>query len=144
MDYLLKPIQFPRFLKSIDRFIATQPQETVTSLKSSTSQDPSFMVKVDGSLVRIDPDELIYTQSLGNYVRLFTSKQTYLASITTTELEQRLPSHKFMRIHKSHIIALDKVTRFSNAAVFIGTTELPVGITFRRELTERLRQEMIG
>lgn len=144
MDYLLKPIQFPRFLKSIDRFIASQPQEQGTIQRSSIPQDESFMVKVDGSLVRIDPGELIYAQSLGNYVKLFTARQTYLASITTTELEQRLPSGRFMRIHKSHIIALDKVTRFSNAAVFIGTTELPVGITFRRELTERLKQEMLG
>jgi DNA-binding LytR/AlgR family response regulator len=140
MDYLLKPIQFPRFLKSIDRFIATQPQEQGFAQKSGISRDPSFMVKVDGSLVRIDPEELIYAQSLGNYVKLFTSKQTYLASITTTELEHRLPSDKFMRIHKSHIISLDKVTRFSNAAVSIGSTELPVGITFRRELTERLKE----
>lgn len=136
MDYLLKPIQFPRFLKSVDRFMATF--ESGVNSSNIAIPEASFMVKVDGNLVRINPAELLYAQSLGNYVKLFTNKQTFLASITTTELEQRLRSQRFMRIHKSYIIALDKITRSTNHSVFVGDTEIPVGITYRRELTEKL------
>lgn len=140
IDYLLKPIEFPRFLKSIDRFLISLPAE-VQAPGEEPEQDDNrpFMVKVDGEQVRIFPDELVYAQSLGNYVRLITTRQNYLASITTTELEHRLSPGRFMRIHKSYIVALDKITRHGNGFVFLGETELPVGITYRRELSERLR-----
>ncbi|MGQ3013253.1 MAG: LytR/AlgR family response regulator transcription factor [Flavobacteriales bacterium] len=141
IDYLLKPIEFPRFLKSIDRFLITLPADTDPEAFPAAQPDPDlpFMVKVDGEQVRIHPDELLYAQSLGNYVKLITTRQTFLATITTTELEHRLPSARFMRIHKSYIVALDKVTRSGNGFVIVGETELPVGITYRRELAERLR-----
>lgn len=139
IDYLLKPIGFPRFLRSIDRFLATLPTEKTAESQTTGYDGGPFMVKVDGELVRIQPDELLYAQSLGNYVKIITGKQTYLASITTTELEHRLPADRFMRIHKSHIVALDKISRFGNGFVVIADTELPVGITYRRELAERMK-----
>jgi DNA-binding LytR/AlgR family response regulator len=136
MDYLLKPIHFPRFLKSLDRFMALQPADTLSTLPSEPA---ALTVKVDSVLVSIPTADLIYAQSLGNYVKLFTVKQTYLASITTSELEHRLPRSRFFRIHKSYIVALDKITQFNNQAVFIADQEFPVGITYRRELAERLK-----
>jgi DNA-binding LytR/AlgR family response regulator len=139
MDYLLKPIQFPRFLKSVERFIAVQSREQLSGMSSTPAPESSLMVKVDSSLVQVSFNELLYAQSLGNYVKLFMGKQTHLATITTTDLEQRLPGDRFMRIHKSYIAALDKITRFNNNTVVIAGTELPVGITYRRELAERLR-----
>lgn len=139
MDYLLKPINFPRFLKAVDRCLHSIPQDHSPERNAPAAPvDKSFMVKVDSTMVRINPDELLYAQSLGNYVKLFMSKQTYLASMTTAELERRLPGTHFMRIHKSYIIAIDKISRFSNYAVYVEETELPVGITYRRELAERL------
>lgn len=141
IDYLLKPIEFPRFLKSIDRFLATLPLDDKSPelFNTRVKADEPFTVKVDGDLVSIHPDELIHAQSVGNYVKITTSKQSYLASITTTELEHRLPAGRFMRIHKSHIVALDKITRHGNGFVIIDGEELPVGITYRRELAERLK-----
>lgn len=139
VDYLMKPIEFPRFLKAIDRFFLTLPNDKNLEPVSGVKPDEPFTVKVDGELVRILPEELIHAQSVGNYVKLTTHKQTYLASITTTELEHRLPVSRFMRIHKSHIVALDKITRYGNGFVEIDGLELPVGITYRRELAERLK-----
>lgn len=137
VDYLLKPIHFPRFLKAVERFMSLLPPD-----HHSAAPDPAstpFMVKADGDWIRIVPEDLLYAQSLGNYVKIFTRQQTHLITITTTELEQRLPAKDFMRIHKSYIVALDKVERFTNQTVFIGDAELPVGITYRRELAERMK-----
>ncbi len=136
IDYLLKPIHFPRFLKAVERFISTLPAGVADNI---TEADIPFMVKEDGDWIRIDPRDVQYAQSLGNYVRIFTTRQNHLISITTTELEQKLPAARFMRIHKSYIIALDKVTKYSNNSVTIGNTELPVGITYRRELSDRIK-----
>lgn len=140
IDYLLKPIQFPRFLKSIDRFLATQNiADSNPDLYNAKDKETSFSVKVDSEFVHIPYDDFLYAQSMGNYVKIITSKQIYLASLTTTELEHILPSKRFMRIHKSHIVALDKITEAGNGFVKLNEVELPVGITFRRELVERMR-----
>jgi DNA-binding LytR/AlgR family response regulator len=136
VDYLLKPIGFPRFLKAIDRFIKSGSQQLkAIDLKSETS----ILLKVDRDMVTIPFSEIIYTQSLGNYVKIITSQGNYVCSITTTELEKRLPSDLFQRVHKSHIIALTKIKKFNQSTVIAGEEILPVGITYRRELGERLK-----
>ncbi|OMQ10517.1 LytTR family DNA-binding domain-containing protein [[Flexibacter] sp. ATCC 35103] len=136
IDYLLKPIYFPRFLKAIDRFFATE------SLKTKTEETivNSVSVKVDGYFMDIELDQLLFAQSFGNYVKLRTIKRTYLASITTSELEKCLPEKNFMRIHKSYIVALDKIETTDKDFVVIKNEKLPVGITYKRELSDRLKK----
>jgi len=136
IDYLLKPIYFPRFLKAIDRFLASenivkQEQEVVNSVS----------VKVDGYFIDIELDQLLFAQSFGNYVKLYTLKKIYLASITTSEFEKCLPEKSFMRIHKSYIVALDKIDAMEKDFVTIKDEKLPIGITYRRELTDRLKNK---
>ncbi|MFD1604690.1 LytR/AlgR family response regulator transcription factor [Flavobacterium artemisiae] len=135
IDYLLKPIYFPRFLKAIDRFFATENQKPKTEEIIN-----SVSVKVDGYFIEIELDQLLFAQSFGNYVKLHTIKRTYLASITTTELEKCLPEKNFMRIHKSYIIALDKIDSTEKDFVIIKNEKLPIGITYKRELTDRLKK----
>ncbi|PBJ09257.1 LytTR family DNA-binding domain-containing protein [Flavobacterium sp. ACN6] len=136
IDYLLKPIYFPRFLKAIDRFFATEnvkqkaEEETVNSVN----------VKVDGYLMNIELDQLLFAQSFGNYVKLHTIKRTYLASITTTEFEKCLPEKSFMRVHKSYIVALDKIDTTEKDFIVIKNERIPIGITYKRELTDRLKK----
>ncbi|WP_347052339.1 LytR/AlgR family response regulator transcription factor [Flavobacterium olei] len=135
IDYLLKPIYFPRFLKAIDRFFANENgkqkvEETVNSVS----------VKIDGYLTDIELDQLLYAQSFGNYVKLHTIRKTYLASITTTEFEKCLPEKSFMRIHKSYIVALDKIDATEKDFVVIKNERIPIGITYKRELTECMKK----
>jgi DNA-binding LytR/AlgR family response regulator len=73
-------------------------------------------------------------------VKIFTQKRYYLASITTNDLEHLLPSGNFMRAHKSFIIALDKVDEVHKDHVVIKRTDIPIGITYRRELAEKLQR----
>ncbi|MFB9076037.1 LytR/AlgR family response regulator transcription factor [Flavobacterium procerum] len=135
IDYLLKPIYFPRFLKAIDRFFASEG----TKIKIEEAVN-TISVKVDGYLMDIELDQLLYAQSFGNYVKLHTLKRTYLASITTTELEKCLPERNFVRIHKSYIVALDKIDLTEKDFLVIKNEKLPIGITYKRELTDRLKK----
>ncbi|MFD1139538.1 LytR/AlgR family response regulator transcription factor [Larkinella insperata] len=140
-DYLVKPIQFPRFLKAVDKVLnLAAPAGGLASAPTAGPKPPSdsIVVKVDAEWVRVRFDELLYAQSWGNYVKLFLPGRMLLTPLTTSELESRLPADQFIRIHKSYIIALNKIERLSGNTLYIGETELPVGITFRRELTERL------
>lgn len=135
IDYLLKPIYFPRFLKAIDRFFATE-----NGKQKAEEAINSVNVKVDGYLMNIELDQLLFAQSFGNYVKLHTTKRTYLASITTTEFEKCLPEKSFMRIHKSYIVALDKIEVTEKDFVVIKNERIPIGITYKRELTDRLKK----
>ncbi|OXB24839.1 DNA-binding response regulator [Flavobacterium tructae] len=136
IDYLLKPIYFPRFLKAIDRFFATENGKA----KTEEAVINSVTVKVDGYFIEIELDQLLFAQSFGNYVKLHTIKRTYLASITTSELEKCLPEKNFMRIHKSYIVALDKIEATDKDFVVIKNEKLPIGITYKRELSDRLKK----
>jgi DNA-binding LytR/AlgR family response regulator len=88
----------------------------------------------------IELDLLLFAQSFGNYVKLHTIKRTYLASITTSELEKCLPEKSFMRIHKSYIVALDKIEVTEKDFVVIKNEKLPIGITYKRELLDRVKK----
>lgn len=137
LDYLLKPIYHPRFLKAIDRFFelegaVQQPQE-------EEEVSGSIYVKVDSDTIPIELNSILYAQSYGNYVKIITQKRNYLATITTNDMEKMLPSSLFMRSHKSYIIALDKVDEVMKDHVVIKKNPVPIGITYRRELAEKLK-----
>ncbi|MBF4494449.1 response regulator transcription factor [Flavobacterium sp. MR2016-29] len=138
IDYLLKPIYFPRFLKAIDRFFSTEN----VKIKEDEIIVNTVNVKVDGYFMDIELEQLLFAQSFGNYVKLHTIKRTYLASITTSELEKCLPEKSFMRIHKSYIVALDKIEVTEKDFVIIKNEKLPIGITYKRELLDRVKKEL--
>lgn len=134
-DYLLKPIFLPRFIKSVERFLASQKVETASDIGSS------FLVKVDGAMVEIDFQDVLFAQSYGNYVKIFCFKKIYVASITTSELESLLNTNNFMRIHKSYIVAIDKIKSFDKNTILIGEETIPIGITYKRALSDKLKSE---
>jgi len=136
IDYLLKPIFFPRFLKAVERFFSTENIKA----KEEEVVINTISVKIDGYFIDIELDQLLFAQSFGNYVKLYTIKRTYLGSITTTELEKCLPEKNFMRIHKSYIVALDKIETTDKDFVVIKNEKIPVGITYKRELSDRLKK----
>mgnify|MGYP000922283253 CR=1 FL=1 len=138
VDYLLKPIFYPRFVKAIDRFF--EVNAALPEIKTEVETTPETLaVKVDSETVTIPIENILYAQSYGNYVKIFTQRRNYLATITTAELEKGLPSSRFMRAHKSYIIALDKIDEVKKDYVVIKHTPIPIGITYRRELTEKLK-----
>jgi DNA-binding LytR/AlgR family response regulator len=134
IDYLLKPIHFPRFLKSLERFFSYYtPEKTVPS-------NLFISFKTDGIMIDLSINDIHFAQSYGNYIKIFTPRKTYLASMTTNELEKSLPSEDFMRVHKSYIVAIDKINSSEREALLINEMRIPVGITYRRALVERLKQ----
>jgi DNA-binding LytR/AlgR family response regulator len=134
IDYLLKPIFHPRFEKAVERFFEMYPKPLELPANQS-----HISVKVDSHFEDISLDDLLYAQSFGNYVKIFTPQKTWLATITTNELEHNLPSDKFMRVHKSYIVSLAKIESHDRETVTVSGEKIPVGITYRRELGERLR-----
>ena len=135
LDYLLKPIFYPRFVKAITRFF-----ELVAPLAFADEEvKDTINVKVDSDTIPIEVNSILYAQSYGNYVKIFTTKRNYLATITTNDLEKSLPPSLFMRAHKSYIIAINKVDEVNKDHVVIKRNLIPIGITYRRELADKLK-----
>ncbi|WP_339920780.1 LytTR family DNA-binding domain-containing protein [uncultured Flavobacterium sp.] len=132
-DYLLKPIYLPRFLKSMERFFSSYTDEKTEIM------NPTIAVKIDGFMLDLNVKDILFAQSCGNYVKIFTIKKIFLASMTTNELEKSLSAEHFMRVHKSYIVAIAKIKDWERNMVVIGNEKIPVGITYRRALTERLK-----
>ncbi len=158
MDYLLKPIRFDRFLKTINRVIELKKPQGSTPLMPSASfqSTPSvfgaengekkeknhhdFIFIKDGTTnYKINFDELLYVQAYGNFAKVFTSKQTIVASMTMKHLEEELPENQFTRVHKSFIINIQKVSKIEGNTVYINKTEIPVGAVYKLSLDKKVR-----
>lgn len=140
VDYLVKPFDLARFMAAIENVFSRFPQPSTTSenqVSNLISQEAFIVLKVDGNVIKVSYDEITHIQSWGNYVKVFTTIGYYLSPTTTTETEQKLDKKLFMRIHKSYIIALKRISKISGGQVELDTgLILPIGNTYRRELLE--------
>ena len=101
--------------------------------------DDYFFLKDKSSLYRIHLDQINYIEALGNYVKVNTGKKTYTALMPLKEIEQMLPPHKFFRIHRSYIVAVDKITAIHASELQVGEATLPIGKTFKDELLKKIQ-----
>ncbi|MBB5635097.1 DNA-binding LytR/AlgR family response regulator [Pedobacter cryoconitis] len=139
LDYLVKPIPFPRFEQALKRY---QEHSGIALAEEGVLGFNNFItLKTDAGMVDFPLREISYIQSWGNYIKLHTVKQTYLCTATTVEVERKLPKSEFIRIHKSYIVAINKIEDFTGDIISIKEPQidLPAGITYRRILAEALK-----
>ncbi|NIF07381.1 response regulator transcription factor [Chryseobacterium sp. Tr-659] len=130
VDYLLKPISFERFQKS-----AIKAQERF-SLQNKESRH--FFVKSSGQQHRIHFNEIIYIESIKDYVNIRTIHEEYIVLDTLKSMESQLPEG-FIRIHKSFIINLDKIKSIGVKRVMLSDLEVPIGDSYRANLLDKLK-----
>ena len=130
-DYLLKPVEFDRFFKAIDKAvnrIRLKNNDLIASLEPTVSknEDEYFFVKADRSIVKIKMNEILTVEGLKEYIRIRTVTQKIITLQSITKMEDILPSTDFFRIHRSHIINLNKIDRVRGNEVFIGEICIPI------------------
>jgi len=145
-DYLLKPITFERFLKSVDKI--TQRLESVPAVQQPlAAQSPpssAFIFVKDGTkLVKVKLDEILYIEGLKDYVTIHTIHQKIVTLQRLKALEEQLPADKFIRIHNSYIVALDAIDVIQKNEVQIKGVTLPVGDTYRKSFKEFIERNHI-
>ncbi|WP_333819749.1 LytR/AlgR family response regulator transcription factor [Ohtaekwangia sp.] len=140
VDYLLKPYSLDRFLRAVHRAInPEQKHQAVANRESLATENERFLyVRADRKMVKIMVEEIRYIESLKDYVRIFLPEKQVITKQTITALEEMLPEHDFMRIHRSFIVALNKIDSYNLNSVFIGKTELPIGPLYKHELAKKL------
>ena len=132
-DYLVKPVSLERFVNACNK--AKELFELKTQPKP-TNGASFFFVNVDYSLIKIITADIVYIEGLKDYIKIYlkSSSKPVVTRMTMKAIEELLPVNKFIRIHKSYIIAMAFITSVKKTAVFVGPVELPVSETYQEAL----------
>jgi DNA-binding LytR/AlgR family response regulator len=128
IDYLLKPIAIERFLLSVNKawkFLRSATTES-TDIPAVKENEDFFFVKADGGLVKILFEEILFIEALKEYVKIVTKEKSVITYHTISGLEEKLPSGKFYRIHRSYIVNIKAISSIEGFIVKIGKVELPI------------------
>lgn len=134
VDFLLKPIKEERFSKAIYR--AKEIFES--NSKTLEMSKEFFFIREKGVSTKLLISEILYIQALGDYVSIFATNKKYTIHYTLSAIEKELPPSKFMRVHRSYIVAIDKIDTLEEGAAFVYQTAIPVSDSQRSELMKRL------
>jgi two-component system LytT family response regulator len=144
LDYLLKPISYSDFLKSANK--AKAYFEMTSKKEVKVTEDSNFLfIKSEYKHIRINFDDIKYIESKSEYVRIhLVSSKPIMSLISLKSLEEKLPCNKFMRIHRSYIVNLEKVTIIErNRIVFDGDTYIPIGEQYMNQFQEFLNKNFL-
>jgi len=146
VDYLVKPITLPRFLKAIQKAESTpditptpasqDPQESETTGISSGEND--LYINIDRRLIKIDIPTILVIEAKGDYILLKTEKQNYTVHSTLKKIEEKLPDDLFLKVHRSYVINIKKIIDIEDNSVLIKKDVIPVSRSKRPELMKRL------
>jgi len=128
IDYLLKPISFERFARAINRL------ENLKDQCGKKDLTPSFFIKEGDEFIKILIKDIDYIEGLKDYAKIVTGNNYGLVLKTLKSIEAILSPYQFMRIHKSYIVPLSKISQYNGKCVFINNAEIPVGTSYREEL----------
>ncbi len=136
IDYLLKPIQFDRFTKAVEKAIDTIHYKLIKDI----NQPPQkyLYLKCNSVYEKIYYSNILYIEALHNYISIVTSERKFLIYCSISKILEELPTEDFVRIHRSFIVATEKVIRFSPTEVTIGNKKLPISKGLKKLVLERL------
>lgn len=143
IDYLVKPIPFPRFLKSVQRIIQLKkPQD---SLEQNNSETKSIFVKIDKKkLQKIELDKIVLIESLKDYIRIKTDLGKYIIHKTLSSFTEELPADKFIRIHRSFTVAIDRIDSVEGNSIEIQGERFTIGRSYINEVKSKILQDLIN
>lgn len=147
VDYLLKPISFERFLKAVEKANARLLSDIRTGIPAETQTvpvQPFVFVKDGNKLVKIFLDDILYIEGLKDYVTIHTRQQKITTPQRMKNLEEQLPSDRFIRIHNSYIIHIRAVDAVHKNEVQIGQALLPVSDSYRKAFRDFIERRQMG
>jgi two-component system LytT family response regulator len=137
LDYLVKPIPLPRFIKCINKI--TTEFNLKNNIKTETAKvDSHIFIKVDKKMVKINIEEILFVEGMKEYIKIVTPDKTYITHKSLTSQSEELPNDKFMRIHKSYVIALNKVKSIEGNRIQILSYTIPIGRNYSKEVKNKI------
>ncbi|TVZ53299.1 LytR/AlgR family response regulator transcription factor [Dokdonia sp. Hel_I_53] len=133
VDYLLKPISLERLMKALQKFYA----ENIQKETPQPTEDFTFF-RSDRKMVKVNFNDIFYIESLGDYIKVHTTNGTITTRETMNTIVEKLPKHQFLRTHRSFIIAIAKISSFTNEHLIVDKKVIPISRSYREAVLQRL------
>jgi DNA-binding LytR/AlgR family response regulator len=139
VDYLLKPISFPRFLKS-----AEKAQSYLNAkIKDLSITNDFFFIKCNGKIEKIIMADVIYIEAMANYVIIYTTQKKYITYLTFSGIAGQLPDNLFVQIHKSYLVAVSAIQTIDGNEIITNTVRLPMSKRYRNDIMNKIEERII-
>jgi len=146
VDYLMKPVRLPRFLSAVQKAVEQIGKITDTAASKKADEDYIFVkTESKGKLIKINLSEIDYIESMKNYVVIHRAGQKTFVYTSTKEIEEHLPANEFLRVHKSFIIPISRITGIEGNMLRLRNVpaQIQIGETYKSELMEIIKRKMI-
>lgn len=138
VDYLLKPFSFDRLVKAINKVSETQNTKTLVKEVSNAPDSGRFFVKGDKKHHQISLNDMLFIEAYGNYTKLFLKDEMIVSHQKISHYEETLDASQFLRVHKSFIVAIDKIRLIEGNRILIGEHKIPIGQTYKGSVSKLL------
>lgn len=138
LDYLVKPISFDRFLKAALKAKEYYEVREKNHAETNFTAINYFFIKADNKLVKILYDDILFAEALQNYVVIHTKDKKYITYLTFKSVEEYLPADRYIKTHKSYIVAAGKIDSIEGSNIRIGTHDIPISRNLKEEVMEKL------
>ncbi len=138
VDYLLKPIAFERFYEAVEK--VTNTNATKNSEQNKEIGKDFIFVRSERKMVKINFNEILYIESLGDYLKIFLNTQTIVTRKTMNAIESKLPSKNFIRIHRSFIVSFKEIKSYTNEFIEIKKKALPISRSYKESVLQKLAE----
>jgi two-component system, LytTR family, response regulator len=138
-DYLLKPYSFQRFVQAVNKVMEYFSQKTSAN-QSLQKTDRYIFVKTEYRLERVDLENILYIEGMKDYLRIICTDKKIMTLQSFARIEESLPANKFCRVHKSFIVAIDKIKSVERGVILIADQRIPVSNTYKEIFFSRIRQ----
>lgn len=140
IDYLLKPIRFSRFLKAVNKLNQLHENNLPVSTPAAVSERTYFFFNVGKKKVKVFLDEILFIESLREYIKITTHEKSTLTKFQLSEIEEMLAKNNFLRVHRSFIVAKDKISAFTATDIEINNKQIPIGRSYKELVMSVLDQ----
>lgn len=147
VDYLLKPISFERFARALSKVYhgfqknLELPQGELEKVSAFSS--PFLYIKCDREYVKVLLEELLYVESVKNHIKIVMEKRTLLTLMSMSQIEEKLPARYFVRVHRSFLVSIHKVSKFNHAYINVGKKSIPIGRHYKQLFFDRIDERKL-
>ena len=142
VDYLLKPISFERFLQAVNKYLDENTTvRSFTENEVSEEKNDFMFIRSDRKMVKIDFSEILFIESISDYIKIHLSDKTIITRETMSNIEVKLPQREFIRVHRSFIVAFPKIDSFTNETIEVSKHEIPISRSYRESVLLRLEKK---
>lgn len=141
-DYLLKPIPFERFLKAVAKVLPARDKEFEAKTSTVPAADSFIYFKVDKKMVKTRMSDVLYIESIKDYVKVKTIDKEIITQQKISYLEESLPKNQFLRVHRSFIVNVDRIDAYSATDVDLGKHQVPIGRNYKNDVMRILSKQV--